>query len=285
MPLIRFTLDGRPALGVVTDAGVRPLDLTLAELLGQPLSTARALIESAQTAEVVMADTVLPPVDQQEVWAAGVTYKRSRDGRIEESGNETLYDHVYAAARPEIFFKSTAQRVVTSGEPVGIRADSGWDVPEAEIALMINSGGEIFGYLVGNDMSSRSIEGENALYLPQAKVYESSCALSSQIVGIWEAPALPLAVSVRVQRGSSTVYAGGTDSDAMHRTFDDLVRWLMLALPFPHGVVLMTGTGLVPDADTTLEAGDVVTITIDGVGELSNPVAVVGSRAPGDPAR
>lgn len=283
MPLMRFTLDGRPTLGVVTDAGVRPLDVTLAELLAQPLAQARSRIEAAgDTAAVTVApDEVLPPVDRQEIWAAGVTYKRSRDGRIEESGNETLYDHVYSAARPEIFFKAPPQRVVTTGQPVGIRADSGWDVPEAEIALVINSAGEVFGYLVGNDMSSRSIEGENALYIPQAKVYEASCALSAEIVPVWEAPPLPLSISVRVERGLATVYSGTTESDTMHRTFDELVSWLMLALPFPDGVVLMTGTGLVPDADTTLEAGDVVTIAIAGVGELANPVVVVGSSAPG----
>ncbi len=281
MPLLRFSSAGQPQLGAVTDAGVVALDLTLAELLALPLAEARAIVEGAagEGIEVSEAD-VLPPVDRQEVWAAGVTYKRSRDGRIEESGNETLYDHVYSAARPEIFFKATPQRVVTDGEPVGIRADSGWDVPEAEIALVVNSSGDIFGYLVGNDMSSRSIEGENALYLPQAKVYEGSCALGSRIVGVWEAPELPLAISVRLTRGEQVVYSGQTDSDAMHRSFDDLVRWLILALPFPDGAVLMTGTGLVPDQDVTVEAGDVITIAIDGVGELTNPVVVVGSAAP-----
>lgn len=279
MPLLRFALDGRPTLGVVDDSGVHPLEVSLAELLALPLAEARSLVESA-SAVAVVADEVLPPVDRQEVWAAGVTYKRSRDGRIEESGNETLYDHVYSAARPEIFFKATAPRVVTSGQPVGIRADSGWDVPEAEIALVVNAHGEIFGYLVGNDVSSRSIEGENALYLPQAKVYEASCALSTQIVGVWEAPPRPLAISVEVQRGGTTVYSGATDSDALNRTFEDLVHWLMLALPFPDGVVLLTGTGLVPDVDTTLKAGDVVTIAIAGIGELVNPVVVVGAPAP-----
>lgn len=281
MPLLRYSSAGQPKLGTLTDKGVVALDATLAELLALPLAEARAIVEGAVGAGVeVRDDDVLPPVDRQEVWAAGVTYKRSRDGRIEESGNETLYDHVYAAARPEIFFKATPQRVVTDGQPVGIRADSGWDVPEAEIALVVNSSGQIFGYVVGNDMSSRSIEGENALYLPQAKVYEGSCALGSRIVGVWEAPELPLGISVRLTRGEQVVFSGETDSDAMHRTFDDLVRWLTLALPFPDGAVLMTGTGLVPDQDVTVEAGDVITIAIAGVGELTNPVVLVGSPAP-----
>ena len=281
MPLLRYSSAGQPKLGTLTDKGVVALDATLAELLALPLAEARAIVEGAVSAGVeVRDDDVLPPVDRQEVWAAGVTYKRSRDGRIEESGNETLYDHVYAAARPEIFFKATPQRVVTDGQPVGIRADSGWDVPEAEIALVVNSSGQIFGYVVGNDMSSRSIEGENALYLPQAKVYEGSCALGSRIVGVWEAPELPLGISVRLTRGEQVVFSGETDSDAMHRTFDDLVRWLTLALPFPDGAVLMTGTGLVPDQDVTVEAGDVITIAIAGVGELTNPVVLVGSPAP-----
>ena len=159
-----------------------PLPLSLAELLALPLAEAQSAVEqvSGPALPFVAADA-LPPVDEQEVWAAGVTYRRSRDGRIEESGNETLYDHVYASARPEIFFKATPARVVTDGQPVGIRADSDWDVPEAEIGLVINAGGEIVGYLAGNDMSSRSIEGENALYLPQAKMYEASCALSASI--------------------------------------------------------------------------------------------------------
>jgi 2-dehydro-3-deoxy-D-arabinonate dehydratase len=279
MPLLCFDHQSRPTLGVVTDSGVRPLELSLAALLALPLNRARAIIEGAGAAPVeVRPGDVLPPVDTQEIWAAGVTYKRSRDGRIEESGNESLYDYVYSSARPEIFLKATPQRVVTDGQPVGIRADSTWDVPEAEVALMINSRGEIFGYLVGNDMSSRSIEGENALYLPQAKVYEASCALSSRIIPVWESVPLPWSISVRVVRDGDQVFAGQTSTDAMKRTFEELVSWLMLALPFPDGVVLLTGTGLVPDQDVTVKAGDVITITIEGLGELTNPVVVVGSR-------
>jgi len=284
MPLVRFRHDGRPTLGVLRNAAtpeVTPLPLSLAQLLALPLAEARSAVESATAAAVPFEPAdALPPVDEQEVWAAGVTYRRSRDGRIEESGNESLYDHVYASSRPEIFFKATPARVVTDGQPVGIRADSSWDVPEAEIGLVINADGEIVGYLAGNDMSSRSIEGENALYLPQAKVYEASCALSSSITPVWEAPSLPLSVSVSIGRGEQTVYAGETTSDTMKRTFDELVRWLMLALPMPAGAVLLTGTGLVPGADVTVEPGDVITVEVGGVGRLVNPVIRVGSPAP-----
>lgn len=279
MPLLRFNHQGTPTVGVAEGDQVRPLETSLAELLALPLDQARELIQSPSTAPVEAVD-LLAPVDVQEVWAAGVTYRRSRDGRIEESGNETLYDHVYSAARPEIFFKSTAARVVTDGDPIGIRADSGWDVPEAEIGLVINSAGQIFGYVVGNDMSSRSIEGENALYLPQAKVYEASCALGVRIVPVWEAPELPLAISVEISRGGTAVFSGTTDSNAMKRGFEELVDWLFQALPFPHGAVLLTGTGLVPDQDITVEAGDKITIALEGVDTLSNPVIVVGRPTP-----
>lgn len=284
MPLVRFRHGGRSTLGVLRHAAtpeVTPLPLSLAELLALPLAEAQAAVEQATGPALPFAPAdVLPPVDEQEVWAAGVTYRRSRDGRIEESGNETLYDHVYASARPEIFFKATPARVVTDGQPVGIRADSSWDVPEAEIGLVINAGGEIVGYLAGNDMSSRSIEGENALYLPQAKMYEASCALSASITPVWEAPPLPLSVSVTISRGPETVYAGQTSSDAMQRTFLELVTWLTLALPMPAGAVLLTGTGLVPGADVTVEPGDVITVEVDGVARLVNPVIRVGSPAP-----
>lgn len=278
MPLLRFSHDGTPTLGIVDGAGARPLDLSLAELLALPLSEAQGAVESGAGAAIEIS-APLRPVDVQEIWAAGVTYRRSRDGRIEESGNETLYDHVYVADRPEIFFKATAERVVTDGEPIGIRADSGWDVPEAEIGLVINSAGELFGYLVGNDMSSRSIEGENALYLPQAKVYEASCALGTRIVPVWEAPDLPLTISVQISRADEDIYAASTDSSTMKRGFDELIRWLYCALPFPHGAVLLTGTGLVPGQDVTVKPEDVITIAIDGIDTLTNPVIMVGSAA------
>ena len=260
------------------DGRLYALDRGLRDLLAVPLADARTAYDAA--AEPVDGPvTVLAPVDAQEVWAAGVTYQRSREGRREESGpagHAALYDEVYTASRPELFFKSTAARVVGDGQPVGIRADSGWDVPEAELALVVNAAGEIFGYTAGNDMSSRAIEGENALYLPQAKIYERSCALGPAIVPVWEAGAGPFDISVRVERDGSVAYQDVTSTARLARGAGDLVGWLTRALDFPAGVVLLTGTGLVPDQDFTLLTGDVVTIAIDGVGTLRNPVTTVG---------
>jgi 2-dehydro-3-deoxy-D-arabinonate dehydratase len=254
-----------------------PLPVTLAELLAMPVADARAVVDGATSpADAANGVRPLPPVDRQEVWAAGVTYKRSRDGRAEESSHATMYDLVYEADRPEVFFKATADRVVPDGEPVGIRSDSGWDVPEPEVGLVISSGGELFGYVAGNDMSSRSIEGENPLYLPQAKVYTRSCALGPGIVPAWELGDGPLTVSVRIDRAGEAVFEGTTTTDQMKRTFPELMDWLMRALDFPAGVVLLTGTGLVPDSSFTLAEGDVVTVDVAGVGTLTNPVVVVG---------
>ncbi|MFC0527446.1 fumarylacetoacetate hydrolase family protein [Phytohabitans kaempferiae] len=259
------------------EAGLFALGTTLADLLALPLAEARAAYEAGDGA--LLDAPPLAPVDAQEVWAAGVTYQRSREGRREESepaGHADLYDRVYTADRPELFFKATAARVIGDGEPVGIRADSGWDVPEAELGLVVNAAGELFGYTVGNDMSSRSIEGENPLYLPQAKVYARSCALGPAIVPAWEAGPGPFPVSVRVERGGATAWAATTSTDRLARTPEDLVSWLTRALDFPAGVVLLTGTGVVPDRSFTLRDGDVVTIDVAGVGTLRNPVVVVG---------
>jgi 2-dehydro-3-deoxy-D-arabinonate dehydratase len=267
----------RSSGGAVTDV---PLATTLADLLALPLDSARAVVQAAveEAGDGVPAGAgaVLAPVDRQEVWAAGVTYRRSRDGRAEESSHASLYDLVYDAQRPEVFFKATPERVVPHGEPVGIRADSGWDVPEPEVGLVVNSRGELFGYVAGNDMSSRSIEGENPLYLPQAKVYTRSCALGPGVVPVWEAPQGPLGVSLRIERDGRAVFDDTTSTAAMKRTFDDLVDWLFRGLDFPAGVVLLTGTGLVPGSGFTLREGDAVTVTVDGVGTLTNPVVVVG---------
>jgi 2-dehydro-3-deoxy-D-arabinonate dehydratase len=264
------------------DGTYHALGPTLADLLALPLDQARAAIERAATEraaiEAAPAPTdLLAPIDLQEVWAAGVTYQRSREGRREESGHADIYDLVYLAERPELFFKSTAARVVGDGEPVGIRADSGWDVPEAEVALVVNSAGEIFGYTVGNDMSSRSIEGDNPLYLPQAKVYTAACALGPAIVPVWFAGAGPFEIQIRVERAGEVVYSGATSTAALARSFADLVSWLFRALDFPAGVILLTGTGVVPDATFTLRAGDLTVIDIAGIGTLRNPVRVVGA--------
>jgi 2-dehydro-3-deoxy-D-arabinonate dehydratase len=253
------------------------LDGTLADLLALPLDQARAVVEAAarDAGGPMPGEAELPPVDRQEVWAAGVTYLRSRDGRKEESGHGSLYDHVYDNDRPEIFFKASPWRVVGDHDPVGIRADSGWDVPEAEVGLVLNAAGEVFGYTLANDMSSRSIEGENPLYLPQAKIYDRSCAIGPAIVTSWTVEG-PFPIGLRVLREGREVFAGTTSTSAMARGFEDLAGWLFRALSFPSGVVLLTGTGVVPDADFTTRPGDQIEITSAALGTLTNPVVEVG---------
>ena len=256
-----------------------PLGTTLSELLGLSRDEARATIERAaeQAADGgIPVKAVLAPVDPaQEVWAAGVTYLRSRDGRMEEATDGTPYDRVYVAERPELFFKATGRRVVAHGEPVGVRADSGWDAPEPELGIVLDAHGEIFGFVPGNDASSRSIEGENLLYLPQAKVYTASCALGPEIVPSWLTQQ-PFDIGMTITRAGETVFQGSTSTDAMARSLTDLAEWLFRGLDFPEGTIVLTGTGIVPGADFTLTPGDEVTIDIAGVGTLSNPVIGVG---------
>jgi 2-dehydro-3-deoxy-D-arabinonate dehydratase len=273
--LVRLEFDGEPVWAVRTPEGDRPLRVGLDELLRQPLDQARASVASAGAA-ADLGGTLLAPVESQEVWGAGVTYERSRDGRIEESTEGGVYDRIYVARRPEVFFKATAPRVVGPGQFVGVRADSPWNAPEPELGLVLNAAGELFGYVVGNDVSSRSIEGENPLYLPQAKVYDRSCALGPGIVPVWAAPDTPFDIALRVERGDEVAYAGTTSTTSLTRSFSDLAAWLTAALTFPVGVVLLTGTGIVPDESFSLRAGDVVTIDIDGIGTLTNPVVLVG---------
>ena len=259
------------------------LDGTLADLLALPLDQARAVVEAAarEAGGDMPGEKALPPVDRQEVWAAGVTYLRSRDGRKEESGHGSLYDHVYDSDRPEIFFKSSPWRVVGDRDAVGIRVDSGWDVPEAEVGLVLNAAGDVFGYTLGNDMSSRSIEGENPLYLPQAKIYDRSCALGPAIVPSWAVDPGPFQIGLRVLREGREAYAGTTSTSAMARGFEDLAGWLFRALSFPAGVVLLTGTGVVPGADFTVRPGDTIEITSAALGTLTNPVVAVGDATSG----
>jgi 2-dehydro-3-deoxy-D-arabinonate dehydratase len=252
------------------DGAFHALDVGLADLLAMPLDRARETCLAAWE-RVPAPTTARPPVDRQEVWAAGVTYQRSRAGRREESGHAALYDAVFTSDRPELFFKASPERVVGDGAAVGIRADSGWDVPEAEVALVVNSGGEIFGYTVGNDMSSRAIEGENPLFLPQAKIYTGSCALGPAIVPAWDVVG-PFDIRVTIERDGIPLYHAETSTASMARSFDDLVSWLFRALDFPAGVVLLTGTGVVPDRDFTLRDGDVVVIDVPRIGVLRNPV-------------
>lgn len=219
---------------------------------------------------------VLAPIGSQEVWACGVTYLRSKIGRQEESkdaGGGDFYARVYEAQRPEVFFKSTAHRVVGPHQPVRIRKDSTWDVPEPELTLVVTSSGKIVGYTIGNDMSSRSIEGENPLYLPQAKTYDGSTALGPCIY-VTEEPLDP-ATTIRLQisRGGETVFEGSVAISQMKRSPEELVGFVFRECSFPEGCLIMTGTGIVPDHPFTLQSGDEINIAIQGIGELVNTVA------------
>ena len=238
-----------------------------------PLEYVQSQYLSGNAAEIP-SGSLMPPIGHQEIWAAGVTYFRSRDARMEESessGGDRFYDMVYDADRPELFFKATAERTRGHGDKVCIRSDSSWDVPEPELTLAINSNGKIFGYTVGNDMSSRSIEGENPLYLPQAKVYRGSCAVGPCLV-VGAAPAKEAMISVKITRSGEEVFSGSTEVSQIKRGFDELAEFLFRENEFPKGALLMTGTGVVPDSDFTLSSGDVITITIDGIGTLENQV-------------
>lgn len=218
---------------------------------------------------------LLAPIGSQEVWAAGVTYLRSRDARIDESkdaGGGTFYDRVYDAPRPEIFFKATPQRVVGTGAKVRIRSDSKWNVPEPEVALAINSQGRIFGYTIGNDMSSRDIEGENPLYLPQAKVYAACCGLGPGLV-VREPLPRETSIDLEILRGGKPAFSGSTAVNQMKRNFVELAEYLYRDNTFPQGAYLLTGTGIIPPGEFTLLAGDVIRITVAGLGTLENIVA------------
>jgi 2-dehydro-3-deoxy-D-arabinonate dehydratase len=251
---------------------------SVAALLRHPLAEIRALVEAA--GEPVDAAAVEPRsiVDgRMEVWAAGVTYKRSRTARAEESTIADVYDRVYDAERPELFFKSVPWRVVIGGEPIGVRADSPINVPEPELAVVVDSSAEIVGYTICNDVSSRSIEGENPLYLPQAKVYDAACAVAATIRPAWEVKdPYDLAIEVAVERAGSIVWEGASSTSLLHRRLPDLVAYAFKSMAFPDGLVLSTGTPLVPELTFDLTAGDVVTIRIQDVGELRNPVVEVG---------
>jgi 2-dehydro-3-deoxy-D-arabinonate dehydratase len=281
----RFRVAGQiaPRVGAAV-GGDRIADLTavgiesLAALLDStdPGAVATALL-SAAPEHSLAAVTLLAPIDRQEVWAAGVTYLRSKKARMEESDfSATAYDRVYEADRPEIFFKSLPEKVVGSGDAVGIRADAKWNVPEPELALVMNSRGGIVGCAIGNDMSSRDIEGENLLYLPQAKTYDRSCAIGpwvaletdEKLVRSWT-------ISIAIERKGLEVFAGTTTIDQIKRTFAELTGWLWRSQRFPHGAILLTGTGVVPDESFTLLAGDRIRIQVSGIGLLENDVVVV----------
>jgi len=224
-------------------------------------------------------DELLAPLGSQEVWAAGVTYYRSRTARMEESeeaGGDRFYDLVYDAERPELFLKATSRRVRAPGATVGIRSDSTWDVPEPELTLAINRNGRVFGATIGNDMSSRSIEGENPLYLPQAKVYTGSASLGPCLL-VGSLPGPEDEITLRISRSGEEAFRGTTALSQLKRTYDELAGFLFRENDFPDGALLMTGTGIVPDHPFTLQGGDVVSITIDGIGTLENTVAPASS--------
>ena len=235
------------------------------------------LRESSATRYPLDGVRMLTPVESQEVWAAGVTYLRSKEARMVESDfSATAYDLVYEAVRPEIFFKSMPEKVVSPGEAVGIRKDARWNVPEPELALVMNSAGKLVGFTIGNDMSSRDIEGENLLYLPQAKIYTGSCAVGPWIVvGMTEDDARQWTIHLQISRGGTTVFIGQTRINQIKRRFSELAEYLFRSQKFPHGAVLLTGAGIVPEDTFTLEANDSVRITISGIGTLENPVTVV----------
>jgi 2-dehydro-3-deoxy-D-arabinonate dehydratase len=226
-------------------------------------------------ADKLITSEVQAPIQSQEVWASGVTYYNSKLGRQEESkeaGGGSFYAHVYEAERPEIFFKSTPHRVVGPNEKVRIRKDSTWDVPEPELTLLISSSGKIIGYTIGNDMSSRSIEGENPLYLPQAKSYDGSTALGPSILVIDQPLPKETKIHLSILRHGNEVFSGTVGIDQIKRGFEELAGFLYRECSFPHGSFLMTGTGVVPGSDFTLQSGDEIIIEIDGIGVLSNTV-------------
>ncbi len=279
MQLVKYQVADTVAVGIQEQGQIVPLDLdgdvtSLQDIIESENPAATA--ESLRTDGSIAADavTLLAPIDQQEVWAAGVTYKRSQTARMEESETSaSCYDRVYESPRPELFLKATPHRVSGPGQPLRIRQDATWNVPEPEITCVVNSRLELVGFTVGNDMSSRDIEGENPLYLPQAKVYRQCAGLGPCVTLAADMPAREeTTIRLEIQRAGESVFQGETNVDQMARTFEGLIEYLGRDQEFPHGVFLMTGTGVVPDSDFTLKPDDVVHITIDGIGTLTNPI-------------
>lgn len=279
---------GLARVGVLDSDVIVPLNVpcggvaTLADLLedDDPAGVARAL-QLPESRVPLAAVELLPPIDRQEVWAAGVTYKRSRVARMEESETAaSCYDRVYVSPRPELFFKASPHRVSGPGQPLRIRRDAQWNVPEPELTLVLNSRLRLAGFTVGNDMSSRDIEGDNPLYLPQAKVYDQCCGLGPWITLAAAMPAREeIGIRLTIRRHGQAVFEGQTTVAQMARSFEDLIGWLGIDNSFPQGAFLLTGTGIVPASDFTLQSGDDVEISIDGVGSLRNPI-VQGQAEP-----
>lgn len=241
----------------------------------QPADLVRSAADPTTRVGALAQESLLPLVQGQEVWAAGVTYFRSRTARMEESsstGGGSFYDRVYEAERPEIFYKGSARTVVAPGAPVRIRDDSSWNVPEPELVLALNRRGEIVGYTAGNDMSSRDIEGENPLYLPQAKIYDGSCSLGPALA-LSETPIeRSLSIELSITRDGSTAFEGRTSLEELKREPEELAAYLFRSQTFPQGCYLMTGTGIVPEDSFTLRPGDIVSITVGSLPPLVNPV-------------
>ena len=259
---IHHSVEGLPTL---TEA----MHLTLAELKTR----------TAQPGAHISGELTAPIASEIELWGAGVTYLRSRDARKEESGVPDVYQRVYEADRPELFFKSTAVRARGTHAPIGIRYDSDASVPEPEVAIYINKHREIIGYAICNDVTARSIEGENPLYLSQAKIYIGSTAIGPDITPAWLAPAAnEMSIKAKILRGSALVWEAETSLGALNRTLEDLVNYVFRCQDFPHGLILSTGTGIVPPMDIALAAGDIVEINVAGVGTLSNTVEVIPER-------
>lgn len=278
MHIVRYRDQNADRVGVLTDDTVTAFDGvdTIAALLRLSGSELRERCADPGGATVAASDVrLLAPIDgRTELWAAGVTYEQSRAARVQESERSaTVYEQVYDADRPELFFKSVAWKVVGDGGSIAIRDDSTVDVPEPELALVANAAGEIVGYSVCDDVSSRSIEGENPLYLPQAKVFLGGAALGPGIRPAWEvSDPYALGIDLRIDRAGDKAWHGTANTGQLHRRLDDLVRYLRHADSFPDGVILSTGTCLVPELPFTLQAGDTVRIAIDQIGTLTTPV-------------
>ena len=270
--------DGTTHLCVSRDRELWDLHpLSLDDLLRMPLAEIRKTLDSASATRRRADPNVelVAPAQSQEVWAAGVTYLRSREARLEETSQKNIYEHVYESDRPELFFKAAGWRVVPHGGEVGVRADSTWDVPEPELAVLSNSRAEVVAYACGNDMSSRSIEGENPLFLPQAKIYDRSCAIGPAAVLAWAVDVARAVIRMTIERDGTTVFAGTSTVADMTRDPAKLVGVLYSSYTLPAGAWLLTGTSLVPPQPYTATAGDVVRISIDGLGELANRVSAV----------
>ncbi|HTW00111.1 MAG TPA: fumarylacetoacetate hydrolase family protein [Streptosporangiaceae bacterium] len=281
MHIVRYSLPGSSVarVGVLSGEQISELSAVsdLAELWALRLDELRELLSRpGNRGDLALCDVrILPPIDgRTEVWACGVTYEISREARVEDSERSAdIYELVYHAQRPELFFKSAAWRVVGDGQAIAVRSDSTFDVPEPEVALVVNAFGEIVGYSICNDVSSRSIEGENPLYLPQAKTYLGGCALGPFVRPAWEvAEPYDLSIGLTITRSGEVAWAGAASTSQLHRTYDELVRWLLHSDVHPSGVILSTGTCLVPSAPFSLAQDDVVRIDISEIGTLTTRV-------------